>query len=680
MPTTLALAPGNSGSLQLVALDAYTARPVLDYRPQNSRAWTPFGSLPGARSGRFSTLASGTGNGGNLQVVVLDTAGQPQLFWQDNSSGVWRFMPMPTTTQVYAPGFSEVAFVASRSGLTLVLLAADTKQPYTYFQDGNGSWFGPQPLATAQPVYAAGFCALAAGVGNANNAQILLLSADTRQLYLYWQDAATGVWSGPTALGRAPFPQGFRSLGVGHRGANLMAVMIAERDGQPYCFMLHASGAWEGASCLVDYPRYEAGFATLAAVSGLGGTLIVVLLTSDTGQPYVLTVPGGQPAVPLPLPQPIAPCSEAAATFLPVGGGSVEVVLREAGANCLWTASLGSGGVWQSAGRIAAPAWMQEIGSDIADMPLNRVILPGTHDSATYGITNDSPISPDAATIMAILKTAAGPLGVNGIMAGWAKAQSLSIAQQLRAGIRYFDLRVGLNGGAFWTMHSLFSVALVSSVLEPVRDFLADYPQEIVILDFNQFGGMGPEDFTALQSLIENSLGGYAPKPQALDPTSPVSLFLQRGARAILIWRPSGSDPKNGNPFFWDKELVSNWPNKQNPADLLSDLERNLGSAPANDFSVLQGVVTPDNTTVLNALTPGSTTPSNLLEVARIVSPLVLTWLPDWMRSLNIVILDHIETVPDYVPLIVGLNRAKARAAAADALPPVTEPPAPTVA
>ncbi|HEY1110491.1 MAG TPA: hypothetical protein VGE76_17710, partial [Opitutaceae bacterium] len=65
---------------------------------------------------------------------------------------------------------------------------------------------------------------------------------------------------------------------------------------------------------------------------------------------------------------------------------------------------------------------------------------------------------------------------------------------------------------------------------------------------------------------------------------------------------------------------------------------------------------------------------------ARIVSPLVLTRLPDWVRSLNIVILDHIETVPDYVPLIVGLNRAKARATAADALSPVTEPPAPTVA
>ena len=55
----------------------------------------------------------------------------------------------------------------------------------------------------------------------------------------------------------------------------------------------------------------------------------MVLLTSDTGQPYVLTVPGGQPAVPLPLPQPIASCSEAAATFLPGGGRSVEVVLRE---------------------------------------------------------------------------------------------------------------------------------------------------------------------------------------------------------------------------------------------------------------------------------------------------------------------------------------------------------------
>ena len=59
--------------------------------------------------------------------------------------------------------------------------------------------------------------------------------------------------------------------------------------------------------------------------------------------------------------------------------------------------------------------WMKELDGEL---PLNQIVLPGSHDSATQYVQ----------------------------LAFFSKCQALSIAEQLEAGCRYLDIRLGVDG------------------------------------------------------------------------------------------------------------------------------------------------------------------------------------------------------------------------------------------
>jgi hypothetical protein len=44
----------------------------------------------------------------------------------------------------------------------------------------------------------------------------------------------------------------------------------------------------------------------------------------------------------------------------------------------------------------ADASWMTQMAGIIGELPLNQVALPGTHDSGTYNLWINAPISPDA--------------------------------------------------------------------------------------------------------------------------------------------------------------------------------------------------------------------------------------------------------------------------------------------
>ena len=63
--------------------------------------------------------------------------------------------------------------------------------------------------------------------------------------------------------------------------------------------------------------------------------------------------------------------------------------------------------------------WMQILRPDIGNLPLNRIIIPGAHDSNTYSIPKVKALS------------------------AFARCQGKSLYSQLCSGIRFFDIRVG---------------------------------------------------------------------------------------------------------------------------------------------------------------------------------------------------------------------------------------------
>lgn len=99
--------------------------------------------------------------------------------------------------------------------------------------------------------------------------------------------------------------------------------------------------------------------------------------------------------------------------------------------------------------------WMKSIDSDIT---LDKLNIPGTHDSGTY---------------------TAGALDG----AGMVKTQSLSIYEQLNEGIRYLDIRCRHIDNKFTIHHGMVYLNLnFDGVLEQCKRFLQENPQECIVM------------------------------------------------------------------------------------------------------------------------------------------------------------------------------------------------------
>jgi hypothetical protein len=138
--------------------------------------------------------------------------------------------------------------------------------------------------------------------------------------------------------------------------------------------------------------------------------------------------------------------------------------------------------------------WMSNLGSDIENVPLNELTIPGAHDMGTYGFTKNSPVSLDGqlSDLDCVSKSVCDSYGR-------AQDPSNTGAEMLVEGIRYFDLLVCGNNTAEtlevpenWpefstnpvTCHGL-NGALLAPILKDTREFAIAHPKEVVMLDVN---------------------------------------------------------------------------------------------------------------------------------------------------------------------------------------------------
>ncbi len=142
------------------------------------------------------------------------------------------------------------------------------------------------------------------------------------------------------------------------------------------------------------------------------------------------------------------------------------------------------------------PNWMGDLLAsrpNFGNLKINQVMLPGTHDSGTFRIGSDQASDHTART------------------------QSLSFAQQLELGVRYFDLRVKLKNSAYYPYHGSWTSDsdLCRKGDNPddpnnklqfkqMRDFLKQHPKEIIILKFQGFWDLtSDQDYYDLVDLLK---------------------------------------------------------------------------------------------------------------------------------------------------------------------------------
>ncbi len=220
--------------------------------------------------------------------------------------------------------------------------------------------------------------------------------------------------------------------------------------------------------------------------------------------------------------------------------------------------------------------WMGETLS--ADQNVIDVAMLGAHDAFTAQINLFSPVDPFSA---AEIQTGVVGALIKGFSVKQSKTQVSGVADLLRAGVRYFDIRLTYKEDqeAWYTSHSYFSGKL-NPILDELEAFLADHPGEFLILDIQHVYGLDATDpadlatgFTEIQSLFAASGLLDRAFPADAIPLSEVTYtdITQNKTRGgVLIF----TKLPHSDPAFWDYALCirSAWANTDDPAALYTFL------------------------------------------------------------------------------------------------------------
>lgn len=177
--------------------------------------------------------------------------------------------------------------------------------------------------------------------------------------------------------------------------------------------------------------------------------------------------------------------------------------------------------------------WMNIYSSALAPLTIPELSIPGTHDSGTY----DMPIT---------------------VAKSLSKTQSLSLYEQLIAGARALDLRVGYQSDKtgderYVLVHGTWkSNTSLTEALQQVKLFIDKHPKEIVILDFHRFTDLerseeDPSMPGEIQKLILDQIGGLLIPPK-FTYKSLEDIWRETNGRIVAASKGVGLNMQN----FWE--------------------------------------------------------------------------------------------------------------------------------
>ncbi|KAJ7378202.1 PI-PLC X domain-containing protein 2 [Desmophyllum pertusum] len=295
--------------------------------------------------------------------------------------------------------------------------------------------------------------------------------------------------------------------------------------------------------------------------------------------------------------------------------------------------------------------WMENLPNEKQLIPLTDLVIPGSHDSGTFFLDKNMEIGPDEPPKI----RAFGRLSkrVKSIVHNWSVTQSMTIYHQLTSGIRYLDLRV-----AYRAEDNEIHI-YCTRVLDDVNRFVAKYPKEIVILDFNHFYDMDTATHETLADMLIAKFGKILRAPGEDGPKVTLQEMWGKAETIIIIYH--NTDVVSAHPSFWSgsKQFISSrWPNTADGNTLMHFLKEHSAASRFSDdaFHVTQAILTPKTTTIIKNFR--STLKDGL---ARKCNSLVTKWLKTLITTkshkykFNIIIADFVEIV-EFIPTVIRLN------------------------
>ncbi|MCK8680125.1 hypothetical protein [Streptomyces lichenis] len=213
---------------------------------------------------------------------------------------------------------------------------------------------------------------------------------------------------------------------------------------------------------------------------------------------------------------------------------------------------------------LVLPRWMSQISGVIGNRPLNRIVMPGSHDAGSWSITDRTGVCDTASE--ADLARKFPP-----VAAAISITQMSTIKQQLANGSRYLDLRLCKQGGKWYTYHGgplggLFfddPATGRKGEINEIAEWLRDHPEEIVTIELrtsvsadsdpSEARNTAAEDEAEAVDLLGAAIGTDRIADRSkLSPTSTYNQFMAAKANVVLI------DTKNrtGHPWAWRSDTV----------------------------------------------------------------------------------------------------------------------------
>jgi hypothetical protein len=136
--------------------------------------------------------------------------------------------------------------------------------------------------------------------------------------------------------------------------------------------------------------------------------------------------------------------------------------------------------LWASTSRITDRARWMHLNLDVlGDKTLSQLTTGASHDAGMY---------------------------VHGTLATFGKTQNLNLYQQLRNGIRYFDLRPKWSGSTLYVHHGGVSGPAVAEIVDDVQRFMREGHRELVVLKFSHYEKFTRAAYEALVAMLQDKL------------------------------------------------------------------------------------------------------------------------------------------------------------------------------
>lgn len=299
--------------------------------------------------------------------------------------------------------------------------------------------------------------------------------------------------------------------------------------------------------------------------------------------------------------------------------------------------------------------WMTGLPMTVAQVPFNGLAIPGSHDSGAYNLTREIA---HWDKFVQDLYESFGDEHFKDILRAYTITQSMTIYEQLKAGIRYLDMRIAAKENItqdWFFYHKLYGFS-AQDMLEETRDFLVQHPKEVVILDFQHFA-----HFTELHHnqfryfLLELYSDTMVPRPDVLESLT-LELLWSMKKQVIVLY----AGYEGNHPLFWPRaQYIDNpWPNHPYVPPMLDYLGSRYGVDRINrtsSFYVTQGVLSPNNFIAEIEKNPNTSLETTLAQKCNLALSGWIQCGQAGLHGINIVMTDFCE-FSDIISATIELN------------------------